>query len=86
MVRENPGFYIRITVGDCRSLGLTVRYEPEQDNPTHCVLILSEEKQSKPAIAGIRNEFLKKAALFRVENGTVVEIGPATGDVSGSRS
>jgi hypothetical protein len=78
VVKEDPGFFIRISVGDCRSIGLSVRYEPEPDNPSHCVLLLPEEKKSKPAIAKTRNEFLKKAVLFRTANGIVTEIGPAT--------
>ncbi len=78
VVKEDPGFLIRISVGDCRSIGLSVRYEPEPDNPSHCVLLLPEETKTKPAIATIRNEFLKKAVLLRAVHGHVTEIGPAT--------
>ena len=80
VVKEDRGLLIRISVADCRSIGLTVRYEPEPDNPAHCVLLLQEDKRTKQAIAKIRNDFLNRSVLFRIENGNVIEIGPATPD------
>lgn len=80
VANEDPGYLIRIAVAECRSIGLTVRYEPEPDNPAHCVLLLPEDKKTKQAIAKVRNDLLNKSVLLRVENGNVVEIGPATSD------
>ncbi len=78
VVKEDPGFLIRISVAHCRSIGLSVRYEPEPDNPAHCVLILPYDKKSKHEIAKIRNDFLNQAVFFKVEDGRLYEIGPAT--------
>jgi hypothetical protein len=38
VVKQDPGFLIRISIRDCRLIGLAVLYEPEPDNPAHCVL------------------------------------------------
>lgn len=67
-----PGHLLRVSVRQCRSIGLDVRYCPvvetsDRDyNLAHCLLVLPTDQTSKSAIDGVRERFLGLAQLIRV--------------------
>ena len=75
--QQDPGHLLRISVKDCREIGLGVCYDPEEGNPSHTVLVVPSENRHRTGIAKIREQFLGRAKLLRVECGTIREIGPA---------
>lgn len=73
-VRELPGYLLEISVKDCLSIGLSVRYCPVVDpaceaypNYAHCLLIVPPEAKSKLGIARIRTDFLGLAKFRTIE-------------------
>ena len=51
-VEGRPGFRIgKLIVKDVRSLGLTVHYTPNQENPAHCVINGNSTKQTCKLLA-----------------------------------
>jgi hypothetical protein len=71
--KENPGYVLRVSVRACESLRLKVKHKPVKGNPAHCELELAQGT-TKPQIAAIRENFLRSAALLRVENDQVIEV------------
>jgi hypothetical protein len=68
--KENPGYVLSISVGDCEDLGLKVEHKPVEGNPSHCELRLPSGA-TKSQIALIRERFLEVALLLRVDGDQV---------------
>jgi hypothetical protein len=68
-----PSYILEISVGQCKSLGIDVRYAPVVDvhdpnyNLAHCLLVLPSDIK-KSEIVTLRADFLKAAICRLVES------------------
>lgn len=71
--RALPGYVLRISVRDCRKLGIEIRYSPVVDpesrdyNLAHCLLFLPDNLKTRAEKVVLRAAYLRKCTLERVE-------------------